>query len=444
MRTDCKQYLNAADRLMLVAHEGMQGIGHPGFICQTHVRLKGRVDVAKLRGAFEELTRRYPVMTARLKRDDHGMPYWEGTDEPSVLHEIQVGSGDNVTDWKVGERLFDKPLDLGRETPISFHLLHGPDGRDTLILRFTHVLMDGKAPEWALQLIDDCFEARAEGPSVAHSGVEGQASDDEMEAHLKRFDRMQRLRSALRVIGSQIRLPVTSVTMAPPDQKGWLVGPVGLMARTLDEPVAAAVTHRVKRVCGFPNLAPAVLASTFRAISRCTPHRTTGQTWYQTDCPLNLRPPGVREPVFRNFMTFIQLSLRQDELADRDEATRLLSAQMRDQIRRGIDLGNLQMMAVMSRFAPLLRSHLIARMKRQPVTLGFGYLGPVAQELSRFCRRDVENVYTFNASLSPPGVTLQANQFAGRINLLLTFITSAVPEALANRLLDEIIADLCE
>lgn len=423
---------------MLVGHDGMRGIGHPGFVCQTQVLLKGRVDVTAFDAALLRLARQYPVVTARLRRDERGLPFWEPTGAPPEWRESTIETESDR--WREAARLLEAPLDLERESPISFHLLHEPDGRDTLILRFSHVLMDGKSPEWTLRALDECFEERAEEAAMRGDG----AAADEMQAHLDRIPRWQRVRCSGRVIRSQIGLPVTPVTLAPPEQKEWCVSPFGILVRTIDEAAAARLTDRVKQVCGFPNLTPAVAASIFRAISRCTPHRTTDRTVYQTDCPLNLRPPGAREPMFRNFMSFVQLSARQGDLVDRDEATRRLSAQMRDQLRRGIDLGNLQMMAVMCRFAPLLRSHIITRMKRRPFTLGFGYLGPVIKELTRFCGQDVENVFTFNTALSPPGVTMQVNQFAGRINLMLSYISSAVPDALAQRLLDEVVNDLCE
>ncbi len=439
-RTGGRQYLNAADRLMLVGHEGMQSFGHPGFICQTHLRLKGRIDAAALQVALGDLANRFFVVSSRLRRDDQKRAYWEPSGEPPVLTETAVSSSDGPDYWSHAQRLLEAPLDLQKETPISFHLLRASDGRDTLLLRFCHVLMDGKSPEWTLRLLDGIF--RGQACDAAVPARERVAPADEMEAYLSRFDRTRRFRCALRGMGSQIGLPVTPVTMTPPDQREWSVRPVGLIARELDEEASRRVTDRVRRLCGFVNLTPAIAASTYRAIRRCTPHRTTAKTWYQADCPLNLRPPGVGEPYFRNFMSFIQLHIRQDALADRDEATQRLNAQMRDQLRRGIDLGNLQLLSMLSRFAPLLRSHIVTRMKRRPFTLAFGYLGPVVAELTGCFGQAVDNVYTFNAALSPPGVTLQANQFAGRINLLLSYISSAVDKTRAGQLMDEIASDL--
>jgi hypothetical protein len=141
-------------------------------------------------------------------------------------------------------------------------------------------------------------------------------------------------------------------------------------------------------------------------------------------------------------MSFISMSARAAELDDRDELIRRLSGQMRDQLRRGIDIGNLQLMSIMSRFDWMLAKHIEGRMQKSPLTLGFGFLGPAATGLERFCGRSVERFHTLNAALGPPGVTLQVNQFRGRLNLGLTYVSNAVPEELAERLLDTIASDL--
>lgn len=446
------QFLNAADRLMFVAHKGMRGIDHSGFLCQTHVWLAGRLDAAALRSALCRLHEVYPVVTSRLE-DTGGkaVPCWRYRPEaPPELQQIELTASDDAAVFEYAERLFEQPMDHDRDDPISFHLLHLPDGRDVLLLRFSHVLMDGKTPEYVLKEIDRFFArpdsslptaSMHETVRMQSAGFEG-ARPDEMQAHLLRFERKRRVQAALRVVRSHIRWPARPATMTPSDKRDWLVRPYGIALRTLTQEQTDAVLASVKRLCGFANATPMVLAAAFRAIRRVCPHPTNGRTIFQTDVPLNLRPPGRAQPIFRNFMSFIQLTARGDELADRDEATTLLNMQMRDQIRQAIDLGNLQMMAVMAPHARMLHRHILTRMKNQPFTLGFGFLGPVTAGLERFCGQDVDRLYSLNSAISPPGITLQANQFRRRLNLMMTYIKSAVPDTTATALLDGVVEDL--
>lgn len=428
---------------MLTAHNGLRGVGHGGFICQTHAWLAGRVDAAALKAALVRLHRQYPVVTARL--EDAGgkeAPCWRfRADTPPTLYEFTLPDADDATVLAHAARLFEQPLDHDRTDPIAFHLLHLPDGRDVLVLVFSHVLMDGKAPEFVLKELDRHFHAQSpDGGSLAPP--DGTAPADEMAEHLGRFEKKRRRRAAWQVIRSHLHLPVRPVTMTPPHLKDWIGAPYGILVRRVDEDQTAALLRRIRQLCGFANPTPAVLASVFRTIGRLAPHAQTDRTLFQTDLPLNLRPPGRMEPIFRNFMSFLQMSARKGELADRDEATLMLNARMRDQLRRGIDLGNLQMMHWMAPHANLLRRHIIARMKDQPFTIGFGFLGPVTAGLERLFGCHVQQLYSLNSAISPPGTTMQVNQFGKCMNVMLTYIESAVPRVTATALVDETIADL--
>lgn len=443
------QPLNAADRLMLVGHDGMRSIDHAGFQCQSHLWLSGRVDVPTLRRALEALHCHYPVMTARLdkfppaapsprRKPQPAGPRWAfQNNTPVELHEATLDASDEAAVWRYGGRWFDEPLDLPRMNPIGFHLLHLPDGRDVFLLRWSHVLMDGKAPELVVHEISQRFA----DPSLPASPP---PAGDEMQAHLAKFDRKLRRQAAARVIRSHIRLPVRPLTLVPPDAPDWVTGPFRMIVRTLDADATERCAARVKRLCGFNNMAPVVLASVFRACLQHTPRRVKGRSLLQTDVPLNLRPPGSTQPLFRNFMAFISLGARVRDLARRDDLAQQLNVQMREQLRRGIDLGNLQMMAFMSRYDRMLAKHIKSHMQKSPMALGFGFLGPAFGGMESFCDVPVERFYTLNSALAPPGITLQVNVHRGRLNFALTYVGDAVPDSLAQAFLDTMVADLLD
>lgn len=452
-----RQPLNPPDRLMQVAHQAGRDLGAPGFICQCHAWLENAVDTQRLRAALHRLAEHHPVVTSRLARDDAsgGVAWMFRPGERLALHETALDSSDESAVSQNAESLFLKPCDLAAVDPISFHLLHLPDGRDVFIVRWCHALMDGKAPELVLKEIDRLSTQAAQGDLLvkeSHMSDESNASTathpatpddpDDILAYLHRSSRWRRARCALRVMGSHIRWPVRSVTLTPPDATDWLASPTRIALRTFTDEQTAALTERVKRLCGFANLSPAVLASVFRVTSRMSPHRQDRRTGFQTDVPLNLRPPGAAGPIFRNFMSFVSMRASYSDLGNRDQLTRMLNTQMRDQIRRGIDLGNLQMMATLVRWVAAMRKHLIERARHHPMTLGYGFLGPVVPGLTSLCGTPIERLYTLNAAMSPPGVTLQVNLCRGRLNLALTYIPVTVPEETANTYLSEIERDL--
>jgi hypothetical protein len=434
-----RQALNPADRLMLVGHDVMRSVGHGGFQCQTHAWLEGRIDASGLRAALGHLARLHPVVTSRLSAEDKGdSAAWQcHSENPPELHEHTLEGAGRESVWQTGAALCERPLDHANDPPIAFHLLHLSDGRDVFIIRYGHALMDGKSPEFALHRISECFE-KGEATPPAPEERDG----DEMRAYLASFATTQRAWAALRIVRSHIRWPVKSVTLVPPENRDVVAAPLALMSRTLDPDQTSRVNRRVRELCGFSNLTPAVLASTFRAVSRLSRHPKSSRDMFQTDIPLNLRKPGTRHPIFRNLMSFIQLGARHDQLADRNELTRFLNADMRNQLRRKMDLGNLQMMKIMSGRARALGTHIRKRMKDHPLTLPFGFLGQVSPGLERLCNQKVQAIHTFNTAISPPGVTLQANQCFGCLNLMLSYISSVIPDAMAGQFLDEVASDL--
>ena len=109
---------------------------------------------------------------------------------------------------------------------------------------------------------------------------------------------------------------------------------------------------------------------------------------------------------------------------------------------RGIDLGNLQMMSLMSRWSAALTEHIKGRLQRKPLTFCFGFLGPAAIGRMRFCGADIDNLYTLNWALSPPGMTLQVNQCGPRTNICLTYVENVIGEPTANEFLDGMVRDL--
>jgi hypothetical protein len=451
MRTESapiSQGLNAVDRLMLSAHHSLREIGHSGFHCQTHLWLRERLDVPALKNALSRLSLRYPVMTSRLVESNGANgPYWQF--QPGAvcnLHEAMLDRSDSDSVWQYASDLFAGPLDHDRMDPAAFHLLHLPDGRDVLMMRFSHVLMDGKAPELVLKALEDCHQA----PDARHSAERHQhvglcqpcRNGDVMASHLNGFNRLRRYRAALRVVSNHFRASARSVTLVPSNAMERPMEHYGIEVRSLDAPQTKAILDRAERLCGFTNLTPTVLASIFRAAGRLSLDKRCTRPCFRTDVPLTLRPPGSSEPIFRNLVSFIQMSARESELGDRDRLTQILHSQMRDQLRRRIDLGNLQMMAALSRHRWLLRRFILAHVRKHPFTLDFCFMGPVAEGLERFCGRDVDWLHTLNTTTSPRGVALQVNLFRGRMNLVMTYVSKCMPRDLAHAFLDTIVEDL--
>lgn len=440
-----RQYLNAADRLMLVAHQGLLAVGHSGFTCQTHAWFEGRVDVAKLRLALRQLNQQCPVMTSRLVAPGgYRVPYWSFRDNADiVVHETTLDGSADRDVWRFGESLCDRPFSHADTDPIVWHLLHLPDGNDVLVILFSHALMDGKAPEHMLKALNGVWNGTDAAPIATESNDESNTTGiDEIVAHLRREPAKKRARSAFRRLGHEVRYSRPASMIIPRSDRKWHAKPFRILVREMDEAATQCAIARVKRLCGFANLAPAILAGVFRSIRALGPEKDNRRRQCKTDVPLNLRPPGRSEPIFRNFMTFIKLGAKPEEMTDAEALVRTLNARMRDELRRGIDLGSLQLISFMAPHANLMRRHLLRTLRKGPVSLGFGFLGTVIPGLTKLGDTPIRRFYTMNAALSPPGITLQGHQYNGRLSLVLTHIGSTVNDELAEAFLQHIMDEL--
>lgn len=440
--------LNAADRLMLVSHEGLRRLGHAGFSCQSHVWLDGQIDLKKLDTALAQLAHVHPVVTSRIVNlsDDHTEWHYRDSGAPAVQI-LELLDDDESSVLRLAEELLAEEWDLDRVDPIVFRLLRRPSGCDVLIVQWNHALMDGKAPELVLAELNRLSDTAPVNPTSlpANGGRFDDACRDDADGVadvLNRHSNWRRFVASWRIIASHLRPPARSITLEPDRTPAWVFKPIRIAVRTLNTADTAALADRVRRNCGLLNLTPAILASVYRVMARLTPREISSRSLFRTDVPLNLRPPGATGPIFRNFMSFISLHAGKDELQSRDELTRLLHRRMRDQLARGADIGNLAMMDWMSRRPDLLHRHLLSRMQKYPLTLGFGFLGPLTAGLDNLLGVPIERFYTLNMAMSPPGCTLQANLCRDQLNLALTYIEAVIPESLAMAFLDGLVNDL--
>jgi len=421
---------------MLAVHDGLVAVGHYGFACQTHVWLSGRVDMQTLQRALVNLNQRYPVITARLRSPVFGKPCWHfRPDTAPSITETDLPASDPTTVWQFAEALCHQALQVREVDPLQFHLLHLPDGRDVLVMLFSHALMDGKAPEHVLKQLNQCGNDETSIP-VSIPG----SQNDELTAHLRKAPKLKRVRLAFRRLFHEIRFSRRAATLTTCPRK-WTGERFRIYVHQLDESQTAAAVQRVRRLCGFPNLSPAVLAAVFRSLDALGPGVRDNKLRFRTDIPLNLRPPGSSEPLFRNFMSFIKMGCTRADLNDADELVRKLNANMRDEIRRGIDLGGLEMIDAVAPFSWLVKPTLRRSAGKVP-SLGFGFLGPVLPELRTLLDVEIDWLYTMNMAVSPPGITLQAHQFGPRLNLVLTYIDAAVNEAEARQFCQHVADEL--
>lgn len=428
------QTLNSLDRFELSVHELLRSVGQPGLKLQAQLWLGRRLDERSLKSAIDRLVRLHPVAAARLSRSRRSIQWWANGASvcPFKIHPLD-SDGDEAV-WRAAARVLSTEVAPESDPPLSFHLLRRPSAGDTLIVDWIHPLMDGKAGELLLRELNRLCQETAdiEAPSLP-------PQLDEPWDYVCSFPRRKRWRAVLRVRRSRSSGPPVRL-MRQADIERRPAGPLRLTGRVVDEKKTAALLRRARVQCGFPHLTPPLLASTFRALQRCTPASGAHDAGYRTAVPVNLRPATATQPIFRNMITYVRSMASGTELHDRDDLTRRLSRRMREQFARHADLGIVTVMAGVGRSRFL--SGRLGKHVRNGLSLGYAYMGEMPEDLETFCGVPVEREYFVTSLPAPPDLGISASQCRNRLNISMTYISAAIPDSLANTFLDILVADL--
>ncbi len=432
--------LNSQDRFLLLENEMLQGRGLPGLQCQAHVWFDGRLDEGVLGRAVERMAERYPASTARLVRspriqDVHWVATPGGTIPVEVIH---LDDDSDQAVLRLAEATLCRKIDLGREPPIWFMLLRRPTAGDVLVIPYSHVLMDGKAPEYMMLLLngeEDGFP-------------DGRTRSNEVEQWLSTYSRSRRILAMSRLMASvafgrsRARASEENVLTVPQLEGPLLLGDgIGFHLRTLDAEAAARVRHRVRETIGLESLAPALVASAFRAVASLHPPDEDGVC--RTYVPVTLRnAPGLRAPAFCNLSSVLTVARKREALADREALVREIQAEIRGQIRAGRDMAVAQTGWWLTRRRRPLAWRFVWRNQTWDTSFIFGYHGTIAPGLDRVLGVPVRRLYNVMSIANPPGISLSTNQTDGALNFAVTRVSGAVSAELTETFLDRLLEDL--
>lgn len=430
--TPAPHRLNAADRFMLVVDRTIRGLGGPGFETLTFVRLDGRADRDRLRRGLAGLNVASPTVTARLNPD---RPCWEPRPGAGVeLRECELPTADPQALLDHAAGLLAGETDPARTDPMRFTLVHLPDGRDVFLARYSHVLLDHSHAIGALRRIDELGAPGAAAvppaPAPWRDPVWGYLRQSPRPARRRAAAASGELRKAMR--GGALKLG----RHLPAGERATYA----ILTRTLSAEETRAAEAGARRATGVPNLSMALLASAFLGVGRLTEGRPDRGAYYQTgiaaDLGLRNRPLDILE----NLATLIPLRVPAADATDRDGLARLLARQLLDHLAARTDLGILQQITALGRQRER-GQWVVELLQRYCVCFWYGYLGPLRLGPT-FGGAPVADVFSAGPTWPAIGVTLLANQFAGRLRVQLTYIPQVVPPATAAAYLDGVVADL--
>ncbi|MDX1661651.1 MAG: hypothetical protein R3326_07660 [Gemmatimonadota bacterium] len=433
-----RRVLNRMDRAVLVTDRFLSSIGHPGMQCQVQVWFADRISESRLRRAVQGIVEAHPVVTGRLVptsrlADAHWRFPVEGP-EPLRVEELE-DDDDRAVQARAASAF--APIDLEVEPPLRLSLLRRPSQGDVLLLHFSHVLMDGKAPELLLAEMGG-IDRGEPAPSPAPGG------SDELTDWYRDHSLGRRLRAGLRhaVRNYRVARPGRAghpVRMAMPEAPRWGRGEVRIRGRSPGPELSSRIRRRARETVGFEHLIPVLLASLWRAVDRTCAWDRRPEAPFRAVLPISLRPSATRPvPPVCNLSSYVGVSATRPELADRAELCQTIASRFRDRLRDGAEIGGVQSLRWLGRRDDRIRRAVVDRGWRLS-TMAFAYHGRDSRLSGEMFGSRVERFYNLVPAMSVP--TLSVTDLNG-LHLGLTYTPDLLTDEVADELLDAFVDDL--
>ncbi|MBE7494646.1 MAG: hypothetical protein HS117_06855 [Verrucomicrobiaceae bacterium] len=418
MQTFQSLELKNCDYFVLSFDAMMRAKGEGGHVAHSLVELEAVPDVAALRRGIDLAAARYPLLSARLRRRwGVGLPRWvpgRETLTPELVLRVEKGAAGKLpgaracedADQEV-EALINTRLpcrDDARWVKMRVAVVERRDGSATLVLSWSHFVVDGKGAELFLQALHD-LGAQGSTPVMAldpprppdprHSGQIWAAAApitsrfDEITKH--RFD-----------------------SLAPRKSGG---GPIRYEVRVLDDTRTAAVKARSRSFSELVNL-PFQLACAMRAHQAVFESRGTMPDSLLCSVPVQTRRMGAQGPIFQNHLRMFFGQCLREELRTLEDAVASVTAQHQRYLRDGLDKAFDEWMNLMRPMPPGLYMKIVKwRMKGLFNSFFHSDTGEFAAGLVEFLGAPVRTAYHIPGFTSPPGTGLFVNEKHGRLVL---------------------------
>lgn len=299
------------DRYHRYIDKKIRGAGGPGNGSQFLFELKGLLDPELLRARLEALPGPWDSIPLRLDGDG--------------------GSADELFNaWFA--RPFPGP---GVAEPLGV-VLGEHRGDSLLLLRWNHALMDAPGADLLVRMLDG-------------EPVERFRLQDQPPTLWRRVARRGLLANAWTVHANVLRFVLSSLPSPIQRRIRREEPPPRVRFTILDEVSAARVDRRAAELAGPLEGSHYLLACAARAAAATLGAQDRDRLLIP--CPLDVRPPTWRGPVFTNYFTSLLLRLRVGDLATPASAVAAVKHHFRQALRHRQDISNLFMMG-MARFLP--------------------------------------------------------------------------------------------
>ena len=398
--------LNSSDQFTLVMDNEIRRSGLCGNYCALILELSSNPDKEKTQNLCKAFAEKFPVAVARLQQNKRKFFWQTPLNEQAVPYTvIQLASDREIKSELIG--LMNRNSDANKSPPFELYYL-GDESGGSLVLKWFHPAMDAKGAELVLHHL--------------FSGSDKAQSDATLTSHSRPTFRSlwKKLRLIFKAKGN-IRALDLSESILPTVYKNEPLR-VGFEKFTFAQEQTKNIMVLARKNAGLTGTSLYLIGCAMRALAICDPN--AGGDAYCVPYAVNLRKRRSLFPVFGNQVTFLFSQVPRGIVGDRESLFKHLREQNKKAIKRGLDNAMIPLMEAGS-WLSLEKYGSIVRFTdkgRERSSFWFSFTGDIEPPLKEVSGANVEGVSQFTQVSSPPGLSVLANTFQGRLTISINYV----------------------
>ena len=395
--------LTGADCFLRAFDDEVRRYNHASHVSQLVLRLGPGFDVGAFRDLLAEVARANPIVRAPIgRRFAIGAPVYRlaaatGSPPPRIeVTDAATAPPDGCLPTQFQARM-NEPFGIRRGDVLRFDVVRYDGGRSgtDLAMSWLHMLFDGSGSETFLHWMEDCRSGARRVDDVRElDAVEtrtGNGADLTLGARGKKAGAWQAL---VRSFAARAPRSLAGPLRREPQDLRYRVD-------TLTSEETAGAVDAAKRTAGFLTPMLFYLAAAIRAHHAVFKARGLDPRSYVVPLPVNLRPKGGSEAMFRTHVSMLWFQVLPEVVEDFDALVAELKQQRRTSIKNGLVECGVHAMD----FARFVPQRLYAHMTRRGFggelcSFFFAYTGEFLPGLDRFLGAEILN--GFHAPAVPP------------------------------------------
>ncbi len=418
-----KHYLTGTDWIIHALDYSSKKETGIGNISQVVLELNGCLREEDVFKRLKKFLNNFSVLNGKCRRNYNLAPYWKI--KPKKLH----FSFDNISIKKYNFKeiisVLTQKLNQPLEKYLNFCLVNSQE-KSFLAMTFDHRILDAKGAETFLTLLaKNDFEY----------------NDFKEPSHLCKWqDKFKAGRCINRRFLSLAKgAPPQTLTKLNSERTKFSFKMI-----TFNQKESAAIIDKAYKKAGYLLFMPYILSLVTKQIDKLfSAHDSKGKDYIISASIDKRNFRDTQQRLFFNHLSFLFFRISQKKAKDfnfvlksiKDQTYSQISSKFADKFSEASFLMRIVPVSLLDKIIKLY-------FKGKTSSFGFSYIGESVYKQEKFMGIEVNNIFHMPRLPVPPGIGIFINQFQGKINIVLSYLSSLLDETHAERFMMNLKNDL--